>query len=307
MRITSWMCLVLLCFFSKTTAAQIYIDLVNAGFSQNLDTEYQGFNQTYQQQTTWINVNIPWVLNDKGDFLLPGLQYSYTELLHDFFEADKLSFHHLNLGVSWLKNWKDTHWASYVDLSTAVSSDWKTINREHYNYSATVLLFYEKDNKLVWNFGMNYTGGSFGNYIAPLVGVDWRINQKTTLSCQTFSHLQLDYRLAPRIYSGFIAHSTPFSFHLTDYYGERDSYIHTYSDEFPYVPQSIGIYTDVYLKNELVLFGKAGYEFSKTLSHARADGTFIRDSPYQGEIKPGVLFEIGVAWRKRTARKFRYP
>jgi hypothetical protein len=306
MRNTSLMCLILFCLFSKTSSAQVYIDLVNAGFSQNLKTKYKGFDNNYQQQTTWFNANVPFVFNDKGDFLLPNLQYSFTTLQHDFFEEDELRFHNTNLGLSWLKNWKNPYWASYLDLGTGISSDLKNVKDEHYNYTATLLFYYGKKKELVWNFGGNYTGGAFGNYIVPMFGVDWMINDKATLSFQTFSHLQLDYQLTPKIYTGIVAHSAPFSFNIANYSGEEDSYIHSYSDKFPYTPQSVGFYADFYLKSELVLFGKVGYEFSKTLHHENAKGDFLTDSPYQGEIESGVSFEIGVAWRKRTARKFKY-
>jgi len=112
--------------------------------------------------------------------------------------------------------------------------------------------------------------------------------------------------VAPKIYAGFIAHSVPFSFSISNYHGEEDSYVHTYSYKFPYLPQSVGIYADFYFRNEMVLFGKIGYEFSKTLYHENINGEPLVDSPYQGKIKSGLAFEIGVAWRKRTARKFKY-
>lgn len=305
MRVISWIGLLLFCLLSKNIAAQVYIDLVNVGFNQNLKVPYKDFDHEYEQQTSWFNANVPFVLNEQGDFLMPSLQYNFTTLHHDFFEENKLQFHHIHLGLNGLKNWKNPSWASYLNVGTSISSDLTEVNKDHYNYNAILLFFYGKTSELVWNFGVSYTGGSFGNYIVPLIGVDWLINEKTTLSYQTFSHLQLDYRLTRSIYTGLVAHSTPFSFNIADYYGEKDTYIHTYSNELFYTPQLVGIYVDFYLKNELVLFAKTGYEFSKTLYHENINDEFITDSPYQGDIQSGLAFEIGVAWRKRTARKFK--
>ena len=306
MRNTLWICLIPLCLFSKITSAQVYVDLINAGYNYNMTSQYSGFDNSYSQQTRWVNVNIPFVLNDKGDILTPNFQYSFTQLNHDFFEEDELQLHYGSIGLSWLKNWENSHWASYASLGTSINSDLKKLNGEHYNYEASLLFFYGKKDELVWNFGLNYTGGSFGNYFVPLIGVDWKINNRATLSYQTFSHFQFDYGLTPKIFIGAVAHSSPFSFNISDYYEEQNSYVHTYSEEFPYTPQSIGVYTDIYLQNELVLFGKLSYEFSKTLSHENAQGEFINDSPYQGDINSGLALELGIAWRKRTARKFRY-
>ena len=306
MRNISLMCLIMLCLFQKTVSAQIYIDLVNTGFSQNIETNYKGFNNKYNQQSSWLHLNIPIVYNDIGDFLMPSLQYNFSELQHDFFEEDKLNYHNIYLGLAWLKNWKNPHWASYVDIGTGVSSDLKAVEDDHFNVGATLLFYYGKKTELVWNFGLNYSGGAFGNYLVPLLGVDWMINDKTTLSFQTFSHLQFDYKINQKFYAGLIAHATPFSFNMVDYNGVKDSYIHTYSDKFPYSPQSIGVYADFYLKNEIALFGKVGYEFAKTLHHEDLNGMTLVESPYQGEISSGLVVEIGVAWRKRMARKFKF-
>ena len=306
MHITSWMCLVLLCLLSKETSAQVYVDLLNSGHNQNIKAKYKKNDNYYQQKTSWLNANIPFVLNEEGDLLMPSLQYNFTSLHHDFFEEDKLSFHNINLGLSWLNNWKSPHWASLLDVGIGVSSNLKTTIEDYRNYEITLLFFYAKEDELVWSFGVNYIRGVFGNYIVPLVGVDWMINDKTNLSVQTFGHLQLDYQVTPKIYAGFIAHSAPFSFSISDYHGAKDSYVHTYSYKFPYLPQSVGIYTDFYLKSEMVLFGKIGYEYSKTLYHESINGEPLLDSPYQGSIASGLAFEVGVAWRKRTARKFKY-
>lgn len=105
MRITSWGCLLLLYLFLNlnTLSAQTYVDLISTGFNQNLKTQYKGFDNQYEQQTSWLNANIPFVLNGKGDILMPNLQYNFTQLKYDFFEEDKLSFHNISLGINWLK------------------------------------------------------------------------------------------------------------------------------------------------------------------------------------------------------------
>ena len=144
--------------------------------------------------------------------------------------------------MAWLKNWKNPHWASYLDITTGINSDLKEVKSDDYNLNSTLLLYYGKKENLIWNFGVNYTGGVFGNYLVPLLGIDWKLDDKINLSIQTFSHLQLDYKLNEKTYLGLISHGSAFDFTIADYYGEKDSYIHTYSDTFPYSPQSIGVY-----------------------------------------------------------------
>ena len=69
-------------------------------------------------------------------------------------------------------------------------------------------------------------------------------------------------------------------------------------DEFPYSPQKISVDSDVYLNENLVLFGKLGYEFARELFHIDFDENFIEESAYNVKIESGLLFEFGLAWRK---------
>ena len=91
MRITSLMCVIVVCLLSTKISAQVYIDLLNIGHNQHLKANYKGFDENYQQQTSWLNANVPFIFNDKGDFLMPSLQYHLTNLHHNVFEEEKLT------------------------------------------------------------------------------------------------------------------------------------------------------------------------------------------------------------------------
>jgi len=207
------------------------------------------------------------------------------------------------MGLAWYRDWKNPNWASHLEIGGGIYSDLESINKNHLNANATLLFFYGKSESLVWNFGVDYVGGSFGHWVVPLVGVDWSINDRTHLSFQTFSHLSLDYFISDKLSLGLYASSNPFSMNISDYYGYEDSFVYSYSNKFPFAPQETGLSFDAYLTKDLVLFGNVGYEFAKELSHQDIEGNYIEDSAYNGKIKPNLLFQIGVAFRTNDFRK----
>lgn len=299
---------ILLCtlLFMDALKAQTYVDIIHTGYRQNAAVEYEGFENEFYAATGWVNVNKPIVLNEAGDILTPAFLYEFNQLHHDVYEDGRLRMHNFELGLSWLKRLNNENWATYLDFGTAMSSDLHTVNKTHFNYGGTALVYYGKNSDLVWNAGVNFSGGAFGVWWVPLVGVDWNINKNIVFSFQTFSHTQLDIKLKDRWYAGIQSLAAPFSYNISEYYGIKDSYVYSYSDKFPFSPQQLGVYSDVYVGNEKTLFAKAGFELSKTIYHLDAQGAVIEESAYNGKLNPGFFFEIGFAWRKRTARKFDY-
>lgn len=277
--------------------AQSSEDIASIGYRQYADANYKGFDNFLMEEGAWVVVNIPFILNEQEDALTPHLRYDFLQLNNDFYTDDQLDFHSFHVGLSLLKNWRNPHWSSHIEVGLSAASDFFNFNSNHLNYSANLLFFYGKSEDLVWSFGLDYAGGSFGNWIVPLFGVDWQINERLGLSFLSFAHLQLSQHMGERFTVGLQLENTAYSFNLPNYFGIEESTVYTFSDQFPFSPQKASFFLNYYLGEETVVFGKVGYEFARELFHTDSEGNFIEDSAYNGEIDAGLVFEVGFAWR----------
>ena len=87
-------------------------------------------------------VNIPFVLNEQEDVLTPHLRYDFLQLNNDFYTDDQLDFHSAYVGLSLLKNRRNPHWSSYIEVGLSAASDFSNFNSNHLNYSANLLFYY---------------------------------------------------------------------------------------------------------------------------------------------------------------------
>ncbi len=289
--------LLIVCIFYPNIFAQNYTDIVNVAYTQNADADYKGFDNTFNQKGISANFNVPIHLNEHEDVLMPNLNYRSVQLNNNFYTEDRLDFHDVHIGLSYFKNWKKSHWASSIEVGLSAASDFSNFNGNHLNYNTNLLLYYGKKESLVWNFGVDYVGGSFGSWLIPLLGVDWQMTEKLHFSFQTFSHFQLEYQFTERFAGGLQLENRAYSFNLSDYFGIEESSVYTYSNQFPFSPQKASLFLDSYLSEQAVIFGKIGVEFARELFHTDLEGNFIEESAYNGKIDTGLIFEIGFAWR----------
>jgi len=284
---------------ASTGIAQQYVDLLNAGYSQNRAANYRHSGHTLRHKGLWANAKAPIKLNENKDYLIGSLNYSAAFLEHSAYENEQLSLHDAGLDLGYLRNWKNTKLSTYFSFGGAIASDFSSLKEGAFNYNSTLLFIYKKRKGLSWRLGLNYRNEAFGVIVSPLLGVNWTINPKLRLSVLTFSHLSLEYQFSNRLGGGLKMQNSAFSFTLSDFQGINNSVLHTYFGAFPFIPQRTFAFVDVYVAGPLVLFGRGGVEFSKEIVHEEVNNESNKSSAYNGVVKPGLFFDIGFAWRIR--------
>ena len=287
-----------LCCLSHSGIAQQYVDLLNAGYSQNATSHYRYSGHRFQHQGLWANVKAPIQLNENKDYLIGSLNYSAAFFEHSAYEG-QLNLHDLGLDLGYLKNWNDSKLSTYFSFGGAIASDFSSLKKGAFNHNSTLLFIYKKRKGLSWRFGLNLRKEAFGIIISPLLGVNWTISPKLNLSFLSFSHLTLEYQFSNRLGGGLKMQNSAFSFTLADFQGTNNSVLHTYYGEFPFIPQRAFAFLDIYIAGPLVVFGRGGVEFLKELVHEEVDKEIITSSAYNGVVEPGFFFDIGFAWRIR--------
>ncbi|MEM1323808.1 MAG: hypothetical protein AAGG75_26335 [Bacteroidota bacterium] len=274
-----------------------YIDVLNIGYTDNRTVEYKANGQQLKQHGLWANLRAPLQLNEQKDYLIPMLDYTAVFLELDAYENDQLKFHDVDLGLGYLKNWPQSPWRGYIGVGLAQTSDFTYFDFRELNYTFNLLAFYELKKTLSFRLGFNFRREAFGHLFVPLVGINWRINDQLRLSYLSFDHLKLEYQFARRLGGGIRLQNASYSFYLNNTYGLQNGALHTFGDKFPYTPQRLTAYLDVYLTDHLVAIGRFGFEFAKNLFHEDLDDAENLLSAYNGAVEPGLVFEFGLAWR----------
>lgn len=288
--------------FSFSASTQTYTDVFSiqhSVFSDAAYVELPDFN--IQQKATTIQSTLPFDLKNNDQFI-PSITYTKWMLDNDFYQNDAVSFHDLNLQMGYMKQWRNPFYATYTNVLWGITNDEFKVRSGFTHIGITLLQYYGKSNDLVWSAGFDYIRGSFGQWVVPLIGMEWKINSKTHLSMLTFSHVDFSYQLSNSIVVGINVVANPYNLNISDYYGIEDSVIYSYGEKFPYVPHKARVYTDLYLTNNVVLYGKLGIEFGKELFHTDNE-EIIEDSAYYGTLDSSTIFEFGFAWRKFSSNE----
>ncbi len=280
--------------------AQNYDELFNLSYDHVAGTQFETTDISINQYQLKLSGGYGFILNDKEDVLNIGGTYNYLnqKTLYPY----SLQIHTMGLGLDYLKHWKNPYWATTFSTAFIFAGDEKANTNNVLQLEVSTLTHYGKREELVWSFGLYYTAQPFGNWLFPLLGVDWRINDRLYFSTVLFSKIYLEYALKPqKIYIGLNSEGVSQSFVISDYGGlVQNSYITSYSEKFPYSPFNNQLFIDFYLKNYFVLFAKAGVLVSRDVQHYTSDHTLFDGSLYNAyNIPASFSFEMGFAIRVR--------
>lgn len=276
-----------------------YQELFRVSYQQVGSAEFNNSSTQLDQRQFSILGGYGLTLNDNDDQLNFGVGYSYLNFENDSEPNAQLNIHDLSVGLDYQKNW-GLYWASTFSLGLANVSDFQTEASSAYQTLLSVLFHHGKSESLIWTFGLLYSDQPFGPWIFPILGVDWQINSNLYFSSLLFNNLYLEHTLVPyKLYWGLDIAAEGQSFVLSDYQGQTDSYITSFSEEAPYFPFNYRIFIDYYLPNGLVFYGKFGYLASRGFRHWDVDGNRI-STLYDQPVKAGLNGEIGIAFRVRN-------
>ena len=106
---------------------------------------------------------------------------------------------------------------------------------------------------LKYQFGMYYNKELFGNFFLPLLGIDWKINDRMNLFGILPGYLTYEHRLGKKFSWG-----ANFRTFTTTY--RLETHGTAYADDYLRVQDNqLGIYTDFYIAPKIVLNVEAGH------------------------------------------------
>ena len=155
-----------------------------------------------QQVNGQLTVPLYNTLKDgKYDFFLAGVGYNGLLLSGTGNQFGSTSFHSVSVSLTWQKAFSPKY-ALITSFTPMLSSDLKDISGEDMTYSGAVLFKIRKSAKLSWSFGAAFSKQFFGTVLVPVVGVDWNISDKLTLSATLPVSEKLSYQLSRKSFIG---------------------------------------------------------------------------------------------------------
>jgi len=286
---------VILLAFSKGLFAQPFADILTAS--------YQGFSADYKAPTDSLHLknktnNI--VLNfflpkefKNGNMLLVRLN---TETVNstatpEYAYSYRLSAISLPLGFKFAA--KNKKWETILIGIPKIASDFQDqLDKHDFQYGGIFLQQYIRSSKLKIKAGLYYNREAFGNFFVPLVGVDWKINNRIYLYGILPTNYRAEFNIVKnKLYCGLNFKSFTRSFSLSQTYNH---------DYVRYDEMQVKLFLDFFAYKKILVFAEAGYSIGKSpLQYKSGTEIQTRFNPVYTPLKSYPIFNVGLAYRVR--------
>lgn len=271
----------LICLQSTTLYSQSYLDL--AGVTYSYQQPFENINQpkfnTINQETVFLNLP----LKIQKDYLMLTPYINFFDIR---FDKDLIPFRAGKVTLSWLHQWKNERWkTAFVAIVTSSSNKPVWFEQNTFQAGGAILNTFTKNDHLKFKFGVYGNAEFFGPYFLPLLGVDWKINQRWSLFGVLPRSLNLEYKIIPgKIHSLLSIESQ------TTSYRDRPTYFIRVNDNH------LKMIFDFYIAKSLVLSVEAGhsvlrdFRFGKRVNGTTTDSKLHYPDSYL--LKGGLYFRI---------------
>ncbi len=180
------------------------------------------------------------------------------------------NFGGFGLPLTWIQQPKNSTWQWSV---TAIYRKNDLHNYFGKNQIGGAILINKQVNpKLTYKFGLYYNKEYFGNFIMPLIGIDWQIDNRTSLFGVLPGNLVIEHKSTNKLYLGssFKAVTTSFAMNKEKYLRIDDN--------------RLSVFADLYLKSKFVLTVDAGHSVFRSIKIGSMAGEDEKldftDNPY---------------------------
>lgn len=275
--------------------AQPFVDLINAKmqfFSPQPYAVDKGTSLSgYQQEAT---VLLPLEQKNKDVILIGG---DYTKL---HFQTNGTSPMDANLYSTSLLfgadlGLKNPKWRTTVLIIPKVNSDYVDISMDDAQLGGVLMFNYKKKENLKYHFGLYYNREFFGDYFMPLLGIDWKINDRINLFGDLPNNLNVEYKVSNKIYTGASLITIISSYRLSSASGGM--YVREGDKSMGH--DEIKVYLNAYLTKNIVLYVEAGEAFYRSYTLYNDENELQENNSIFRKSQDGMFVNTGLAYRFR--------
>jgi len=270
-------------------AAQPFVDPVNVRYQHFPDQPYaddsgKGIHSDLSEATLFL----PLELKNK-DVVLVNADATHLKFSTD---GTTSSLYSTSLAVGFDHGWKNGKWRTTAMFIPKINSDFKENSSDGFQAGGFVLFNYKKNDHLKYHFGAYYNREFFGDYFIPLLGIEWKINDRMNLFGDLPSTMNLEYRFGKKVYGGAAFQSVISSYRLSDgnYVREGDPVLG--HDE-------LKVYLNYYIMDHLVIYAEAGETMYRMFTLYDSSNHEIENSAVFHKSNDGMFYTAGLAYRIR--------
>ncbi len=288
---------------------QNYLNVANLKYYYMPPTTVDGYTEPTNFNEFRADFALPYEFDNK-DILGLKVNYKSVYLASNIDSLMDLKIYSFKLPIFGIYNFKNNDtWSMYAEISPKLNSDLKNISLSHFQIGGMVLFFKEKKKDLYWQFGIFYNQDTYGPFIMPLFGLDYKINEKNYLGVLAPAYFIYERKLSDKLYVGLEAELTGETFRLGEFQSKKlkDSYISQFGeDHFTFLVEP-RLFIDFYISENMVAYLKPGVRMFHKYEHFLNE-TDLDDNGYddyagnyymQGQLKDNFYLELGLAYRFR--------
>ncbi len=274
---------------------QQYTDIISVGIQYSPSNGFKTGNSKVNIIDQNFGAKAPIKVN-KSDYALIGFSENHLSFSGDSLPGGT-SFTALTLQLGYIANFGRYNLTTV--LLPKISSDFAHLTDRNFQMGGLVVFTVKHSDNFKIKYGCYYNQEFFGPLIVPIIGLDWKVNEKLRIFGNLPITATAEYRISERFSSGIF-----FNANTTSYlYDKQRQYIQKNTQE-------ISAFGDVYLTKNLVFQAKIGHTIGRkydlfNLSDkigAKMIATFgdNRQQLNTNVLKDGLIGEIKLIFRVPT-------
>lgn len=276
--------------FANLTKAQPFADIVSFNY-QTFSAPYKTFDSSRNRTDNYfLNLFVPKEFKN-GNILLLRINSEYLSRVRAYTNTHSVAS--VSLPIGFQLTTKNKKWKTVLIAIPKIASDFKDkINKLDWQMGGVVLQNFVYAEHLKFKAGLYYNREAFGNFFVPLVGIDWRANERIKFYGIMPTNYKVEFNLIKnKLYSGINFKSYTRSFRLSKQ--ENNDYVR-------YDEIQLKLFLDYFIYKKILLFGDLGYALGKSpiqYLYQTDQPALVNSKFYQ--VKNGLVFNIGLAYRLR--------
>jgi hypothetical protein len=300
--------------------AQNYYKIFDVRYEYSPGNKYKADpSNTVDIEETNSNLNLP-LPRENGDAILLGIGMNTLKMYPNLTAADNsidTAFSHnhtyfrYRAQLGYKKKVNDD--LDIVGMGMfRISSDMLDVSSDDYQYGGLILVSKRKSEKLILKYGLYVNTEFFGLFVIPLIGTDWKFNDKIRIYGILPSNLTIERTYSRCFRAGLIFEAPTFTYRLSD---KDVNTINSQEQISTYVQNTknaLYIYTDFYLTKSIAIQVRVGYSVfrrirlfdSEEVSRLNIYGADfgglrvpILDVPAYQKFSDGMLLNANISYR----------
>ncbi|HEX4849147.1 MAG TPA: DUF6268 family outer membrane beta-barrel protein [Puia sp.] len=269
-------------FIAPGTIAQPYIDLLQARYVYSPHTGNIPKDK-HSTELNYLNIGatLPFQFKNKQDALVLAPYFERWESKVDSSPAYNRFHYGIVLPVSLIKSIPHTNW-SLLTMGIVRLNDAVIDTKSKWQVGGAILANYHANSHVTYKFGIYVNGEFFGLFVIPLVGIDWKIDEKNNLFGVLPASINYEHQLSHRFYAGAC-----FRTFTNSYHDAEGNYWRI--DE-----NQLGLFFDAYASKRIVFNLEGGYSLFRKIR----TGSY-HDITYNLNAENNLYFKCMVAYRIR--------